>query len=64
VSTAEILIAVKFGMKVCWKSPNYFVTFRPSTGELFITCALNSHMVGVGRWHKPEDFFIQQGGAK
>ena len=58
----QIKLALKMGQVVNWKCSSYIVTFRATTDELFVLCRLNSHMVGVGRWHQASDFYI--GGAK
>jgi len=62
VSTAEIKAALKMGRIVNWKCSSYFLSYRVTTDELFVICRINNHMVGVGKWHKSEDFFL--GGAK
>lgn len=62
MNAEEIKTALKMGKTVNWKCSSYIVTFRATTDELFVLCRLNSHMVGVGRWHQASDFYI--GGAK
>jgi len=62
MNLSEIKSALKMGKIVHWKCSTYFLSFRPSTDELFVVCRTNSHMVGVSKWHKSEDFYV--GGAK
>jgi len=59
---SEIKLALKTGKTVNWKCSSYIVSYRPTTDELFVICRINNHMVGVGKWHKAEDFYV--GGAK
>ena len=58
MSTEEIKLALKMGKTICWKCSSYVVSFRAKTDELFILCKLNHHMIGVGKYHKSEDFYI------
>jgi len=62
MNTAEIKTALRMGKTVNWKCSSYFLSYRVTTDELFVICRINNHMVGVGKWHKSEDFFL--GGAK
>tara|TARA_R110002126_G_scaffold15261_1_gene62837 strand:+ start:143 stop:331 length:189 start_codon:yes stop_codon:yes gene_type:complete len=62
MNTEEIKTALKSGKAVYWQSPNYSVSYRATTDELFVICRTNSHMIGVGKYHKPSDFYI--GGGK
>ena len=61
MNTKEIIDALKMGKAVYYRTPNYFLTYRAHTDELFIVCAANNYMVGLGRWHCGSDFYIGEG---
>jgi hypothetical protein len=65
----EIKAAVLAGRVVHWKSGAYEV-MRDGVGQWFIVCRFNGSLSsltwsdGVTMSEKPEDFFVEEGGAR